>query len=133
MLYIAGPYSNPDPKRVAINAITHKAAASMLMLSNYVCFSPIVYGEQFLNIQGGSAMDWKNFNYRMVESCSGLVLLEEMEGWKESKGVQMELSWALGMQKRIVTIKPDGAMVKIKDVSGPFLDEIKRVAAQAEG
>lgn len=46
---------------------------------------------------------WKDYNLTVLSAAAGVYVLM-MDGWKESRGVKMELIWAIEQDKPIVEI-----------------------------
>lgn len=93
--YIAAPYSHPDRavrlQRVARSAI---ACANMLQQGGFP-FSPLVHG---FNIEYDARVEidwkiWMEHSLIMVGRAAAVYVLT-LEGWRESKGVQMEIQYA---------------------------------------
>lgn len=95
--YIASPYSHEKPEIVqARHAITMAYTAHLLSLRKIV-FSPIVHCHgpaEFAKISGKFSF-WQKFNFTMLGQASKLIVLE-LPGWKESKGVAEEMAFAQG-------------------------------------
>lgn len=92
MIYIASPYSHPDPavrERRYYQALDY---AQSLMVADYTCFSPIVYGHQFATAFNfpGDHETWKKFNAHMLRTATEIHVLQ-IPGWEESKGIEWEL------------------------------------------
>lgn len=95
MIYIASPYSHPNPEvRHQRYKAVHNYAAWLMQQGN-VCFSPIVYGHEFARI-GKAQTDhlwWKEFNEHMLRN-SKLMHVLQLPLWGSSKGIQHEIDFA---------------------------------------
>lgn len=93
MIYLAAPYTHPDPaiQQARFEAITAKAAS--LMRASLV-FSPITYGHPFgqLGLMKTDHETWTDFNRYMLNACHSMYLLP-LPGWRQSKGVAWELDY----------------------------------------
>lgn len=95
MIYIASPYSHPDPTIQEHRFLEVRDFTARLLSAGFVVFSPIVYGHEMAkdHHMKGDALTWKRFNFDMIRRCEAIYLLQ-LPGWKESKGVDMELRLA---------------------------------------
>ena len=102
MIYLASPYSHPDPAvRAERYARTLDFTSHWIKLGAAV-FSPIVYCHQFVPLgHGTSAGDWNSFNLVMMRKSRRLWVLM-LPGWDESRGVGFEIDWF-----RAHNIKPE--------------------------
>lgn len=95
MIYLASPYSHPDPSvRVARFHAACKAAAD-LMVKGHVVFSPIAHSHP-IAMAGDLPLGWEYweaFDRQMLSICSGVFVLQ-LPGWEESKGLKAELALA---------------------------------------
>jgi hypothetical protein len=101
MIYLASPYSHPDPavREARYNAAA-LCAATCLNVGQHI-FSPIAYGHILHEINptlGTSAAAWRAFNTAMLRHASTLCVLQ-LSGWEESAGVleEMTMAKALGI------------------------------------
>ena len=101
MIYLASPYSHPDPVvRHARFRAACRAAASLLRAGHAV-FSPIAHShplvEHGLPTQWGF---WERFGREHLERCDEVVVLM-LDGWRESVGVQAEVRIAVELGKPV--------------------------------
>ena len=70
-------------------------ATAILALEGINIFSPIVHWHETAEQYDlpTDAEWWRKMNFDAINRCDGMYLLA-MPGWEESKGVQMEMSWA---------------------------------------
>ena len=98
IIYLAAPYSDPDPERVRqrVDAAT-KRAVRMLRQGQHI-FSPISYTEiiQQLGFQPAPAHDWYRFDLAFMRRCQELHVLK-LPGWRQSYGVTLETGVAEAM------------------------------------
>ena len=106
LIYLASPYSHPDPAvRVSrFDAVCR--AASRLMRDGVHLYSPIVHCHP-LAVQGGLPTSWEfweQYDRKIIAAC-GEVWVCTMDGWRESKGVTAEIKIAeeLGLPVRFVS------------------------------
>jgi len=94
MLYLASPYSHPDPVVRAQRYHAACAATAALVRAGHLVYSPVVHGHP-LTAQGisGDWYFWEPHARWYLEHCEEVVVLM-LEGWQDSTGVQAEISLA---------------------------------------
>jgi nucleoside 2-deoxyribosyltransferase len=97
MIYLASPYTHPDPVvRVRrFRATCHTAA--LLIRTGHVVFAPIAHSHPMTEF--GLPADWEfweRYDIEFLRRSSELVVLK-LDGWRESRGVQAEIDLALEM------------------------------------
>jgi nucleoside 2-deoxyribosyltransferase len=95
--YLALPYSHPDP-RVRIDRFeAANRAAAALMRAGYCVFSPISHSHP-ISLYGvpGDWTRWESLDQQMLRQCDEVVVLT-LDGWKQSQGLQAELSIAAAL------------------------------------
>ena len=109
MIYLASPYSHPDPD--IREARFHAACRAMAMLlpRGEKVFSPVVHSHPL--VAHGLPTDWEF--WQAIDSefllyCDELAVLT-LEGWEESRGVQAEIALAIHLGKPVRLIAPDSA------------------------
>ena len=90
-IYLASPYSDPDP---LIRELRHyqamRATADLLRAGRYV-YSPIVHCHELAKKYAlPTHFDfWQNYNFAMLRAASFFAILQA-DGWKDSLGVLAE-------------------------------------------
>lgn len=105
MLYLASPYSDPDP---SVREARYRAAcraAAELIRHGVPVFSPIAYSHPLaaFGLPGDWAF-WASFDRAFIEACSEVRVLA-LPGWRESRGVRAELRIARSLRKPVSFIK----------------------------
>lgn len=108
MIYLATPYSHPEPsvREQRFRAVCQ--AAARLMQNGEVVFSPIAHGHPIAAY--GLPTDWRfgeRFDREQLARCDDVVVLM-LDGWEESKGVQAEIRIAGKLRKPVRYLMPDG-------------------------
>lgn len=94
IIYLASPYSHPNPaKRQWRYELACKVAA-LLMRDGHLVYSPIVHSHP-LTAYGLPANweYWRAMDEAMLRRCDALAVLR-LPGWEQSVGVQAELALA---------------------------------------
>jgi len=95
MIYIASPYTHPDPevRKKRYLQVHHYTRTCMDM--GEVVFSPIVYGHEFTggNEAAISHHYWQRFNEHILINATQMRILK-LKGWEESAGIKAELDFA---------------------------------------
>lgn len=95
MIYLASPYSHPDPAVVKYRyQATRSQLAKMLDAGVYV-YSPVVHFHHVAKHHElpTDAKFWSNHNRHMLNLANRMDVLC-LDGWEESAGVGEELGWA---------------------------------------
>jgi nucleoside 2-deoxyribosyltransferase len=93
LIYLASPYSHPDPAVRQIRYEVACEAAAYLMRRGLMVFSPIVHSHPIA--QYGLPKDyafWRQYDEALMDACWGIVVLM-IDGWRESKGVTAEIEY----------------------------------------
>ena len=94
MIYLACPYSHPDP---AVREARFQAAnmvAAKLMEAGEIVFSPLSMSHP---IEGHMAEIhdtewWMRIDHAFMEHCDSCLVID-VPGWETSKGVGLEIEW----------------------------------------
>ena len=105
MIYVAGPYSHSDPDVRQQRFVEHCIAAAKLADAD-VCpvFSPIAHGHALCEQGGLTRLDhdfWMRQCLPFLRNADALVVLT-IDGWRESKGTQVELDEAAALQIPVI-------------------------------
>lgn len=96
MIYLASPYSSPDPAIVEQRfAFTMKCLAELIGKRGLFVWSPIVHCHEMAvryKLPKDAAY-WQRFSIDFIRRCDGMYVLK-LPGWKESIGVQEEIKFA---------------------------------------
>ena len=102
VVYLASPYSHPDPRvRQARFQAACRAAAALLSAGEIV-FSPIAHSHAIAAHGLPTAWEfWECADGELLRRCDELLVLM-LPGWQESRGLQAEIAMAreLGMPVR---------------------------------
>jgi len=106
MIYLASPYTHPDP---AVREARYQAAcraAAELMRRGKIVFAPIAHSHGIT--QCGLPSDWTYWqacDRKHLENCDEVVVLM-LEGWEESVGVHAEIRIARELGKPVSYLEP---------------------------
>ena len=107
MIYLASPYTHPDPsvREMRFRAVCRQAAE--MLRCGIPVFSPIAYTHSI------AAHDlpvewffWERYDRVFLEICSEVWVLM-LDGWRESKGVAAEIDIASELGMPVVYVEPD--------------------------
>ncbi len=97
LVYLASPYSHPDPFIRAERYGQVVLAAASMMAQGYVVFSPIAHSHHVgAYLPDGTAMDhdfWMRQDLPILDRCDLLAVLM-LPGWDQSRGVCAEVAFA---------------------------------------
>jgi nucleoside 2-deoxyribosyltransferase len=113
MIYLASPYSHPDPavREARFEAVCRVAAT--LIKKGHVVFSPIAHS--YPMVRYGLPDDWQFWSAqdrRFLEACDELWVLT-LDGWQQSIGIHAEIAIARELGKTVRWITPE-----LKEVRG---------------
>ena len=93
-IYIASPYSDPDPKvrDRRYNQVAYYAAS--LLLQRRWAYSPVIHCHELAkNYRFPTSFAfWAEYNFTML-TAAGLLHVLQLEGWDRSVGVCAEVAW----------------------------------------
>ena len=94
MIYLASPYSHPDPAVMQRRFEDVRAVTAALLRRGEIVYSPIVHGHAIATAHELPTDHdfWLRHCFAMLERADNLHVLM-LDGWKESKGVQAEIDW----------------------------------------
>lgn len=109
MIYLASPYSHPDPSvREHRYHAACRAAAAMLR-DGYVVFSPIVHSHPLVAFGLPTAWSaWERIDRAYLERCDEVMVLM-LDGWEASVGVRAEIDIARALGKQVRFVAPEDA------------------------
>ena len=107
MMYLACPYSDPDPtvREARFQAACRAAAA--LMRAGHVVLCPVVHSHPLTAF--GLPTDWSYWEHcdrEFLRRCDELVVLT-LDGWRASVGVQAEIRLAAELAKPVSFLDPE--------------------------
>ena len=109
LVYLACPYTHPEPHIQAKRFHIASRAALWFMQKGWIVFSPLSHTipieEQSDGPLGWEAF-WQKQDFAMLKRCDRLFVLK-IEGWKESVGVRDEIKWAEQLSMPISYIDPE--------------------------
>lgn len=103
MIYLASPYSHEDEYVREQRFIQTRSAVIKLTSQGQMVFSPIVYYHQIAlygKMPSGYKF-WQSLNHSYIDLAESVLVLQ-LAGWQESKGVQDEITYA-GVARKSVS------------------------------
>ena len=109
MIYLASPYSHPDPEVRAARLRQTCRHAARLVRKGRLVYSPIAHSHMLA--EQGLPADWPfwaEHSRWMLSACRELVVLA-LPGWEESTGVKAEVEIAQGLGLPVRFVAPEEA------------------------
>lgn len=119
LVYLAGPYFSEDPKVIKKRfSIFNKVAAHAICKEDVYVFSPISHSHPIVNTKNFDPAFWNHnywlkFDTQFLAHCDELWVLD-IDGWKESKGVNAEIEFAVMNNIPIKMVTKRGRVYKYK-------------------
>lgn len=108
IVYLANPYSHPDPEVMENRYREAVRFTAGFTACGYIVFSPIVHSHPLaMNHQMATDWEfWKRIDSKFISVCSE-VWVVKMDGWEKSRGVQAEIQIAneLGIPVKYIDTK----------------------------
>jgi nucleoside 2-deoxyribosyltransferase len=107
-IYLASPYSHPDPKVREERFDQVSLAAAYMMDQGYVVFSPIVHSHVIAKYMGNTLDHefWLTQDGSHIITCAE-VWVYKLDGWLESFGVSWEIGFSNGRSIPVHYLHPD--------------------------
>ena len=107
LVYLACPYSHPDPLvREARFREANRASAALMGRGLHI-FSPISHTHP-IALEGNLPGDWhywRDYDTSVLRACRALVILQ-IDGWEASTGIKGEISIAESLHLPIRRVSP---------------------------
>lgn len=107
MIYLASPYSDPDPAVMESRFDAACRKAGELMNAGHVVYSPIVHCHP-IAVRVGLPRDWtfwERFDREMLSRATSFQILC-LPGWGTSKGVKAEQAIAVDLGLTVTRVQP---------------------------
>lgn len=113
MIYLASPYSHPDPAVVQKRFEDITRIAAEINSRGIVAFSPITYGHTLWEFKKDLPTDWKFWRDICFEylDLSSEIWVVTLPGWKESVGVMAEIKRAEDKRIKITYLDEAGTPI----------------------
>jgi Domain of unknown function (DUF1937) len=133
MIYLASPYSHPNPMVRETRFEAACRTTARLIQAGQTVFSPIVHGHPLVHY--GLPTDWsfwQRFGKEHLQRCDDVLVLQ-IDGWQESEGVQAEVELARGLGKRIQYLSPENKAISLSFRSWPHVAPVGHEAYPGGG
>jgi nucleoside 2-deoxyribosyltransferase len=109
MIYLASPYSHPDPRVREHRFRAACQAAASMPCDGSIVFSPIVHSHPLVAFGLPTAWSaWERIDRAYLERCDEVVVLM-LDGWEASVGVRAEIDIARALGKPVRFLAPADA------------------------
>jgi len=112
MIYLASPYSDPDPNVQERRFVEVCRAAGRLMAAGHLIFSPIAHTHP-IACQGNLPKDykfWRRYDEEMLQ-CASEIWILTLPGWRTSSGVAAEAHYAMTHDQPLRLVAPDTLVI----------------------
>lgn len=107
MIYLAGPYTHPEPSVMEERFQKLTAYAARLMSQGHIVYSPITHNHP-IALAHSLPRDWRfweKFDMHFLKMASAFHVYL-LPGWSDSVGVNAELKVAIALNLPILHIQP---------------------------
>lgn len=96
MIYVSAPYTHPEINVIDNRMLRVTKYSAYLLLNRYHLICPLTMGHAFsLKYNQPNNQDfWLDWCYNLLKRCDEMHVLM-IDGWKESNGVQKEITFAI--------------------------------------
>ena len=106
MIYLACPYSDPDPAVVEARFQAANRAAAKLIAEGHVVFSPISMSHPIAEVMGNHLSEaWYGFDEPFMANCEAMVIVT-VDGWDRSRGVAAERAYFEARGRPVTLMEP---------------------------
>jgi len=116
MIYLAAPYSHDDPSVRQSRRYAAARAAGQIMDAGRLVYSPLSHSWGVLHASPAiiNERTWLRHGLDMVRRCDAVVVLQ-IDGWRESEGVTVEVETARQNGKTVVFADPNNLIEAIEE------------------
>ena len=104
MIYLACPYSHPDPQTKYLRFRACARISASLIRAGHIIFAPIVMSHPMTLPSDWEF--WEKFDKEFLGVCEQLWVLK-LQGWKESIGIKAEIKIMRELGKPIIYLNPE--------------------------
>lgn len=110
VIYLACPYTDPDPSVRQVRFDVATAVAADLIRAGHIVYSPITMTHPIDVVLAGLSNTlgsdyWVTFDEAFMEICSEMVVIR-LDGWERSNGIRREIAYFTERKKPIRYIDP---------------------------
>jgi hypothetical protein len=108
MIYLASPYSHPDPAYRRARFWAAAYVTGRLMAKGSHVISPIAHTHP-VAMAGALNFGWEHwaaYDEELIKRCDTVMVLQ-IEGWAKSVGIKAEMEIAMRRGKLVVPMDPD--------------------------
>lgn len=93
LTYLACPFRHKDINIQKKRCVAAHYVAAQLSSQGHHIFSPLTHNEILQDLVNLPGEHWMQFDLAVLSICQRLLILK-LEGWKSSKGIQIEIAFA---------------------------------------
>jgi nucleoside 2-deoxyribosyltransferase len=106
--YVASPYTK-HPRGIHAAHVEAVKAAAICIKAGIPVYSPIAHSH-LIAAYADIPLEyehWRDLDEAMIEASNGLIVVE-MDGWRESVGINAEIQFAKALGKPVLYMAPEG-------------------------
>lgn len=108
MIYLASPFAHPDAEVRNARLVASEDASHWLLQHNLPNFAPIAHNARAAErLDPLRASSYFMLAFAILDTCSSMYILD-IDGWKTSRGVLLEIGYALSREMDLFMIRKTG-------------------------
>lgn len=125
LIYLASPYSHPDPRvrEQRFEAVV-RASVRLMVETGAIVYSPIAASHPIAKASGGSVRGdwraWAELDRAIIAACSSVYVLA-LPGWEASEGVEEEIGIAHDLDIPVLMLAPEEREIIAADAAYDML------------
>jgi Domain of unknown function (DUF1937) len=114
VIYLACPYTDPDPVIRQARFELATAVAADLIRAGHIVYSPITMTHPIDVLLAGASNTlgseyWVAFDEAFMEMCSEMIIIR-LDGWQQSNGIRREIAYFTGRKRPIRYMDPPSSI-----------------------
>lgn len=112
MIYLASPYTHPNPEVVFLRVTAAAEATAVLLEKGSLTFSPVVHCHFVNLVRSLPDEHWYKITQEYLRRCTHCMVLR-LPNWQNSRGVQEEIALAKKLNIGLGFYNPKGFVSKV--------------------
>jgi Domain of unknown function (DUF1937) len=126
MIYIASPYTSKDPTIMTYRYMKVREFTAEGLKEGFILYSPIVHCHPMAEAHNmpRDFQFWSDYNIQMISASKEVIILQ-LPGWEESRGIVEEISYCKSAEIPILSWTPESCGDSYPDLCRTFWKWLK--------